>query len=281
MSSITRRRFMKSSLKTGVLLYLGAFNYSLYYEPKMIDITRLDIEIKRLPEKFENFTITQISDLHSGKFVNLDLIKKSVMLVNEQDSDIVMMTGDFIEHICYREKHIRPCMQEIALIQSREGIYAVLGNHDHQSDAKKITEELQRIGVKVLRNENTRLRRGNSAIQILGVDDLVEKKDNMRKTLSGVNASEVKILMSHSPDIAENYKLSGIDLLLSGHTHGGQVCFPFIGAPVNPSDYGQKFVSGLIKYNDIQMYVNRGIGVTIIPARFMCKPEITVFTLKG
>jgi len=281
MNSITRRIFMNVSLKTGALLYIGSFDYSIYYEAELIETTKLDIKIKGLPEKFENFTITHISDLHFGKFVNSDFIKKSVETVNKLDSDIVVITGDFVEWMCYREKYVKLCMQEIASIRPREGVYAVLGNHDHKSDAKRITEELQRIGVCVLRNESTRLKRGNTAIQILGVDDMVEEKDNMEKTLSGVNESEVKILMSHSPDIAENYKLRGVDLILSGHTHGGQICLPFIGALITPSDYGRKFVSGLIKHNDIQIYVNRGIGVTIIPARFMCKPEITVFTLKS
>jgi len=178
---------------------------------------------------------------------------------------------------------LRPCMQELALIQAREGICAVLGNHDHKTDPEKITEELQRAGICVLRNENKRLRRGNSAIQILGVDDLVMGKDNMKRTLDGVNRHEVQILMSHSPDIAENYKLRGIDLILCGHTHGGQIYFPLIGAPQTRfvSAYGQKYISGLVQYNDIQIYINRGIGAGFPPARFLCKPEITVFTLKG
>jgi len=283
MKSISRRKFIKRSLKIGTLLFLGTFNYSLFQGSKSIEITRLDIKVTNLPDNFENLTITQISDLHSGRFVNFELIKKSVKMVNELNSDIVMITGDFIEKFYYREEHIRPCMQELALIQPNEGVYAVLGNHDHRRDPEKITEELQKVGICVLRNENKRLRRGNSAIRILGVDDLVMEKDDMEKTLDGVSRHEVKILMSHSPDIAENHKLRGIDLILSGHTHGGQICFPLIGAPQTRivSAYGQKYISGLVQYNDIQIYVNRGIGSGFPPARFMCKPEITVFTLRG
>lgn len=283
MQSINRRKFLKSSLKAGALLCLGTFNYSLFHESKSVEIKRLDIKIKNLPEDFENLTITQISDLHSGRIVDFEVIKKSVKMVNELDSDIVMITGDFIEHSYYREEHIRPCMQELALIQPKDGVFAVLGNHDHKIDPEKITAELQRVGTCVLRNENKRLRRGDSSIQILGVDDLVLEKDDIKKTLDGVSAHEVKILMSHSPDIAENYNLSGIDLILSGHTHGGQICCPLIGAPQTriASAYGQKYISGLVQYNDIQIYVNRGIGASFLPARFLCKPEITVFTLKG
>lgn len=249
---------------------------------KLIEITRLDINVKNLPENFKNLTITQISDLHSGRFVNFELIKKSVKMVNELNSDIVMITGDFMEKFYYREDYIGPCMQELALVQPREGVYAVLGNHDHITEPEKITEELQRVGICVLRNENKKLRRGSASIQILGVDDLVLKNDDMNKTLDGVNRHEVKILMSHSPDIAENHKLRGIDLILSGHTHGGQIYFPLIGAPQTKiaSAYGQKYVSGLVRYNDIQIYINRGIGAGFPLVRFMCKPEITVFTLK-
>ncbi len=264
----------------GTMLFLVIL---FFMNQNRCEITRLDVKVKSLPEIFENLTITQISDLHSGRFVNHEHIKRSVKMVNELNSDMVMITGDFIEQFCYREEYIKPCMQELASVQPREGVFAVLGNHDHKTDPEKITEELQRVGICVLRNENKRLRRGSSAIQILGVDDLVMEKDDMEKTLDGVNQHEIKILMSHSPDIAENHKLRGIDLILSGHTHGGQIYFPLFGAPHTrfASAYGQKYISGLVQYNDIQIYVNRGIGAAFPAARFMCKPEITVFTLKG
>ena len=159
------------------------------------------------------------------------------------------------------------------------------GNHDFWSgpeSVKAICGTLsEQIGVIWLRNRNVELKKGGASFHLLGVDDYWEASCSLTAACKGVDANSIKILLSHNPDI--NDDISGlkerIDLVLSGHTHGGQIVVPFVGQPVLPSKFGQKYREGLVRDGDRQTYISRGVGCLLAPIRLNCMPEATVLTL--
>ncbi|KJU85391.1 metallophosphoesterase [Candidatus Magnetobacterium bavaricum] len=167
------------------------------------------------------------------------------------------------------------------------GIYGVLGNHDFWSGRDAVDTICRcftdKIGVVWLRNKNVRIKRGAHSIYILGIDDYWERSCSLMDACKGIDIQAVKILLSHNPDINIDIESSKkkIDVVLAGHTHGGQVVFPFIGAPFLPSTLGQKYISGVVKDGVRQTYITTGVGNNMIPMRYNCPPEVAIITLKS
>jgi predicted MPP superfamily phosphohydrolase len=158
-------------------------------------------------------------------------------------------------------------------------VFASLGNHDHWFDAGKITRLIQDAGLPVLRNENTITLIDGEPLPIVGLGDLWTEGVDMTRAFAGVEGPFALVLM-HNPDTFEDWSQPGSHLILSGHTHGGQVNIPWIGPPIVPSQYGGKYASGLFHRGRSQMYVNRGVGALFPPVRFNCRPEISIFHLQ-
>jgi len=177
------------------------------------------------------------------------------------------------------------CSKALSQLRAPLGVYGVLGNHDFwsgQESVKAICGTLsEQIGVIWLRNRNVELEKGGASFNLLGVDDFWESSCSLASACKGVDKDSIKILLSHNPDINDDIAALNerIDLVLSGHTHGGQVAMPFIGQPVMPSKFGQKYRMGLVRDGERQTYISRGVGCLLAPIRLNCLPEATVITL--
>ncbi len=283
---VTRRQFLRKGLLAGVgVLALGS--YATFVEPNHIVTRSVEIKLKRLSAAFDGFRIAQISDIHYGEFLGERHVADVVKLVNATKPDLVAITGDFVtrpwgKHRGYRPAALKaePCAELLHNLQSRLGTVAVLGNHDHATDATIVAGALSSSGIRVLQNHAVPVEVSGSRLWIAGVDDAVERVADLGGTMAQVPKDEACLLMVHEPDMADWVCKYPVDLQLSGHSHGGQVRIPFLGAPVLPSS-GRKYPLGHYNIGNLQLYTNPGVGVITLPIRFDCPPEITVFTLRA
>lgn len=211
-------------------------------------------------------------------------------MANALDGDLIVLTGDFV----YRSAgYSLACAQELAALRARHGAFAVLGNHDIWTDADKVAANLSGAGIDVLRNDVRRVTIAGSDLWLVGVEDTGYAGTDLRefqamwdqaavglgRMLEAIPAGSPRVLLVHNPDFSEMLAEGRIDLVLSGHTHGGQVRVPFFGPLIVPSCFGQKFAGGLVMGPRAPVYVNRGIGVIAPPVRFNCRPELTRFRI--
>ena len=257
-----------------VLIFLAVLGwYSFLFEPNNIQVEKIDIEIENLPDSFANATIVHLTDFHSFGFLERE--KRVLEIVEQINPDFVFITGDFIDSLT---KDIASCekfWQEMGKrYQGR--IFGVLGNHDPNS----LEKLLEKAGIVILNNENRKIFQKEEYICLIGVNDPDTGRDNFTKAMAGAEENVSKILLAHSPDIINDLKVGeSADLILAGHTHGGQIKIPFLRPFWVPTKNRGKYASGLFEINNAYMYVNRGIGMTALPIRFNCAPEITVIEL--
>jgi len=270
---ISRRMFIQGALGCA-LGGISIGSYSRLFEPRWVEINKVDIYIDSLPKRFQMMTIAQLSDIHHCKYVPREFVRKCVRKVNALSPDIIALTGDYV----YNSESFLPAVaEELAELRAKEGVFAVLGNHDK----KYITLDiLSRKGIQVLINKHTLLYRKKEYLFIAGVDDLWRGRLDIKTTLKGTD-HQPKILLCHNPDAIETIKHTDIDFVMAGHTHGGQVSVPLYGPPVVYSKFGARYAAGLFHEGNTIMYVNKGIGVSYFPIRFFARPEITLFTLQN
>lgn len=259
----------------GTALVATGGAYSALIEPHWLAIEKVTLPLRRLPPEFDGFTLAQISDVHRGPYVDDAMIQAAVEAVNQLRPDAVMLTGDFVT----RDAALAdPCAQALGALQARSGVYAILGNHDHWTDADEIERALTAQALTVLRNNAVAIERDGARLWIVGVDDVWERHADLEQALRLVPADQVTILLAHEPDYADFAAQHPIDVQLSGHSHGGQVRLPILGTPILPY-LGRKYPRGLYQLGALQLYTNRGLGMVSPPVRFNCPPEITLLTL--
>jgi predicted MPP superfamily phosphohydrolase len=199
-----------------------------------------------------------------------------VELANSLKPDLIVLTGDFVSR---SSRYIEPGIQALSKLEARIGQFAVLGNHDHWEDATASRQALREAGITLTDNRGTWLERGQSRLRICGVGDLWTDQQDPGAALGDATEKDAVIILSHNPDFAELLQDRRVSLMLSGHTHGGQVVIPGFGAPIVPSKYGQKYLYGLVQGPNCQVFVTRGVGTVSPPVRFLCRPEIVQITL--
>jgi uncharacterized protein len=241
------------------------------------EVTETVIRIKELPERFEGFRIAQVSDVHHGRLVSIEEVRRVVGLANEARADMVALTGDYTTS--YRD-YVEPCAEALAELSAPEGVWAVLGNHDHKTDGPLTRQALRRRGINVLTNQNTELRRGADTLQLAGVDDWGWGKADFARAMRGVDTSRPSVLLSHEPMALDVPETRGVSLILSGHTHGGQVTLPLVGAPAAYVWKHLKYLRGAYESEGTQLYVSRGTGVIGVPVRLGARPEVAVLRLQ-
>jgi predicted MPP superfamily phosphohydrolase len=275
-----RRTFIAAAgaAATGMALYAGEIaRHELVTE-------HVSIAIERLPEAFAGMRIVQISDLHYAEYTEPSYIARTVDRVNALRADMVLLTGDFISMAPVRLVEARSYAPLCAQLLSKLTCplrYGVIGNHDWAVDAPYVTECLQAVGIPILDNQFVPLERGGSRIWLAGLADAIGGRINITRALPrhALADREPVILMGHEPDTVDVVALSGVDLMLSGHTHGGQVRLPFL-PPFFLPPLGKRYVAGHFTRRRTQLYVNRGIGAVGLPFRFNCPSEITEITLR-
>jgi predicted MPP superfamily phosphohydrolase len=287
--SITRRNFIRLCV-LGLLTFAGAKGFINGRKPELVE---LKVGLKRLPHAFDGIKVGQITDIHAGPLVPAGLIREGVDLMMANRPDLIVLTGDFVSGATkilwtsyggFKQRHYNYCMEELSRLKAPLGVFAVLGNHDFWSGrevAMKIARGLEGIGVQVLRNEAIPIERKGQHLYIVGVDDYWEGLYTLSEALKNVPENDCRILLSHNPDVNEDIEnlRERIDFIISGHTHGGQVVLPFLGALYIPSPFGQKYLAGLVRDQKRQTYVSRGLGLFFVPVRINCPPDVSLLTL--
>jgi hypothetical protein len=279
--AISRRNFILGSGLTaaGLAVYAGAI------ARHEIDLVENSVPIRNLPSVFDGFRIVQISDIHLDEFTEPFFLEHVVNRVNHLAPDLVLVTGDFVtrgsltfissHHAAYR------CAEILSTLQCPQ-VYTILGNHDVGVGAPLVIGALRSFKIPVLVNEHLPIERGGSRFWLCGSDDAGTRRPDIDLTIPE-NPDGPLILMVHEPDYADvivrHPRGKFVDLMLSGHSHGGQVRVPFYGPLILPP-MGQKYVMGRFQFGNMQLYVNRGIGTVGLPFRFDCAPELTVHTLR-
>ena len=229
------------------------------------------IWIDALPSTFHGLRIVQISDIHHGLFLPKEWLSEAVREANRLDPDIIALTGDFVT---YSRRNIGPAAELLGRLRARFGVYAVLGNHDFRVDADAITAALRKQRIDVLRNRHIPLRFGSKSIYLVGVDDYGYGAD-LRRAIRGIPREAATILLAHNPRVIHLASRHGVSLVLSGHTHGGQVNLPLLGTVYGRSPERLRYKIGWDRMGATQIYVSRGIGTIVLPWRLRCPAEIT------
>jgi predicted MPP superfamily phosphohydrolase len=282
---VTRRRFLIG----GAVGAAGLGLYSTVIARHRIEVTERDIHLSGLAASLDGLRIAQLSDIHLDEFTEPFFLRDVIERVNRMEPDLVLLTGDFVSYgISTKQFAIGSawqCANMLTGLKCRQ-VYAVLGNHDVSVDSKGVTAALTANGIKVLTNTCLPIERGGARLWLAGVDDpLIGDPDPEAAIPASIRdvPHEPIILMCHAPDYADDLLAhpagKAVDLMLSGHTHGGQVRLPLVGALELP-DMGKKYVEGWFQLGRMQLYVNRGIGTVGVPFRLDCPPEISVFTLR-
>ncbi len=242
------------------------------------EITEMDIRMRRLGTAHDGLRVVQLTDIHHSLYTPLEDVERAVDLTNRLHPDLVALTGDYVT---FSPSYIWPVAKVLGRLKARLGVFAVLGNHDFQVDPDEMTRALEAHEIHVLRNSHFALHQDHSRLWLLGVDDLWWGADDLAAGVRNVPAHEPKILLCHNPMGIRMAAEHGIDLVLSGHTHGGQVRLPLVGALYGRPKLGKRFIQGWNHLNGTQIYVSRGIGKVVLPLRVGCPPEIACLRLRA
>jgi predicted MPP superfamily phosphohydrolase len=244
-------------------------------EANTLTTEKIIIALKHLPKSLNGFRIVHLSDIHHSPFTSLEHITRAVEIANSLKPDMFVLTGDFVSH---ESDYIAPMAKVMGTLKSEFGTFACLGNHDHWTDADLVTNSLRGENITVLINEGFRFAARGASFWLCGVDDYMVGRTDLRSALRGSFSDEMKILLAHNPKILYRAARASVDLMLSGHTHGGQVKIRNEEKRILPR---RKFASGLYRRKDTQVYITRGIGTVVLPVRFGCPPEVSLIELKN
>jgi predicted MPP superfamily phosphohydrolase len=279
---MNRRKFLRRAGLAGLGLAGGAgigVGYG-FWEAAHIRVTRQAVPVPHLPEAFVGKTVAVVADLHHGPLVSIEFIRQAVQLTNSLEPDLIALVGDYAHKGYETDIQLPPCLDALSALKAPLGVFAVPGNHDMQRYGQVYHSEIARTPLMDLTNRNRRLSLGNDHLWIAGVDELWWGHPNLTDALAGIPPKAAVIMLSHNPDFAEDDPNPRIGLILSGHTHGGQMYFPGIGCTWLPSKYGMKYRRGLVQGPASSVFVSRGIGEAGIPLRINVPPEICLLTLE-
>jgi uncharacterized protein len=255
--------------------------WSVFIEPGQIKFNEHPIYIKSWPSGLSGFSVAFITDIHVGSpHITLEKLQSIVEKTNALNPNLILLGGDYVIQGVIGG-HPVPSKDIIAVLsklRARNGVFGVLGNHDWWDDASRIHHEFDGQHIQVLEDAATHVKIGNSGFWLVGVSDYTEGAHDVAKALSTVSGDGPVIVVTHSPDIFPDVP-QRVGLTIAGHTHGGQVYVPFLGRPVIPSKYGQRYAMGLIEEDGKQIFVGAGIGTSILPIRLMTPPEVSILRI--
>jgi uncharacterized protein len=236
-----------------------------------------EIAISGLPRDFDGYRVAQISDLHCGPFAAESRVERWVAAVNLLEADLVAVTGDLIAS---GTGYVDTVATALGKLRARDGVYACMGNHDYFTDGDHVAEALEGAGLTLLRNRGVQVRRGAGMIFVAGVDDTWTRRNDLERTLADRPPETAVVLLAHDPALFPEAAARGVQLTLSGHTHGGQVAVPFFSHRFNLAKVLTRFTTDLYRLGASTLYVNRGLGTTGVPVRLAVAPEIALLTLR-
>jgi predicted MPP superfamily phosphohydrolase len=274
---MTRRDFLKFSSLAAAGGLITATTAALFNdESNTLSIEHITIPIPNLQPALEGFKIVQMSDIHLYPFTKLELVQRAVQVSNSLKPDITVLTGDYVWRNLSAINDLTPALAEL---DAKYGVFATMGNHDYWLNVEVIKDSFKSVGLPVLENQGVTFNVGGAHLHLAGLDDGWSGNPDLNAAMQGAPEGAPVVLLMHEPDLADIYSQDPrISLQLSGHTHGGQIRIPGIGALVHPH-LGRKYDFGLYNVNGMWLYTNRGIGCISEPIRLNCPPEISEFTL--
>jgi len=255
--------------------------WAFFIEPNRLVVRQETIQIGEWPRELSGIRIAVIADIHVGsRFIDDDKLRLIVRRTNELQPSLIVILGDYMTG---RGRNTYP-PEKFALIlkdlNAPLGVYSVLGNHDWWFDGNRVTEALEANGIRVLDDESTELKLQTGSFWLAGLADLWTRPQRIEQTIAQIPQGRPIIAITHNPDIFPSVP-PRVQLLLAGHTHGGQVRFPLIGTVVQASDYGERYVRGHVFEQNHHLFVTTGIGTSIVPVRFSVPPEIVMLTIES
>lgn len=277
---ITRRSFLRGALATGSFAIAGD---AVLIDPNQPRIVRKEFLLSRWPEEMDGFTIAILSDFHYDPYFSVHPLRAAIPMVNSLQPDLIVLTGDFVSvpKIGNEKKgasEAEPCAQLLRQLTAPHGLWAVLGNHDYETDPEHVTDALQAENIQVLANQSEAIERNGARIWLAGVTDVLSWTADLPQTMRHVPSSEAVVLLAHEPDFADEAARFPIDLQLSGHSHGGQIRIPLL-PPLYLPPLARKYILGTYHIGNLTLYTNAGLGTVMVPMRLNCPPEITLLTL--
>jgi predicted MPP superfamily phosphohydrolase len=258
---------------------------SILWEPNRPRVVRKKFSLSRLPERMSGFSIVLLSDFHYDPYFSVHPLRAAIPMVEALRPDLIALTGDFVTVPFFGDEvkgawTAEPCADLLGRLAAPYGVWAVLGNHDWNTDPRRVTGALQAKGIHVLANQSVAIERDGVRFWLAGVDDVLSRTADLPSTLKNVPTGEPVVLMAHEPDFADEACRFPIDLQLSGHSHGGQVRIPFL-PPIYLPPMAKKYVLGTYQVGPLPLYTNAGLGTVGVAVRLNCPPEITLITLRS
>jgi uncharacterized protein len=279
----SRRKFISLAAGAGVAALAAD---SVLIAPNRPRLVRREISLRRWPAQLNGFTIVLLSDFHYDAYFSVHPLRAAIGMVNALHPDLIVLTGDFVSLPPFEKRNEKaalaaePCSLLLRQMSAGHGLWAVLGNHDFYTDPVRVASALTAQGIRVLINQSAAIERNGARFWLAGVNDVLGDAADLDATLRNVPQNEATILLAHEPDYADDVaQRPGVDLQLSGHSHGGQVRLPLL-PPLYLPDLAKKYVSGLYQVGPLTLYTNDGLGTVGLPVRLNCPPEITLLTLR-
>lgn len=285
-TGMSRREFIKRSLigtaafstLTGATVLSAMYPVAL--EPYHVAVYRYDVPLANLPAAFDGFRILQISDLHFGYQMTETRVQKVVQLANDAGADVIVNTGDnVLEEVENPVDRVWAILQEL---RAPLGVYAVLGNHDHWASTEKSFGWLVRSGQSLYKRAVC-FQKNGERLWLGGAGDEMEDSHGIDEAFAHTPADDCKLCLAHNPDTADLDFKTNLDLMICGHTHGGQIRMPFYNKVITPRQLpvrNKRYDCGLVKTERTRLFISRGLGCSVLPLRFNCPPELALLTLR-
>lgn len=274
--NINRRKWLRRAVAATVLAPVAGLSYA-FLETGWIEVTCPTIRVPSLPAAFSGLRVAVLADIHHSTMTPIKFVSKVVDRTNAEKPDLVVLVGDFVEG---RDgvNRFDPCFAELNRLAAPLGVVAVPGNHDYWNRIDYYHKAIAKTNIQDLTNNGTWLYKDGQRLRIGGVDDLWCGQPNLIHALGDSVPEDASLVLCHNPDYVERMTDQRVGLVFSGHMHGGQVRLPFMNPPV-PSNFGTKYLQGLVQGPVAQVYVSRGLGTVSVPFRFRARPEIALVTL--
>lgn len=272
---LSRRRFLaavRNVVAGYALAGAGGYLYGSRIEAEWLTVRRLTLPIRGLPAAADGLRLVQLSDFHLRPVTEIDHIRRAVSLANSLQPDVIVLTGDYVT---VQAEDIFELAPVLGGLNARLGVFTVLGNHDLWTNRNVVTQGLRQAGLPVLINQGLSV----GGLYLAGLDDAWSGAPDLAQALAGCPAGTPAVLLAHEPDFVDEWSRDPrVAVQLSGHSHGGQVRLPGLGAVIVPP-YGRKYDYGLYQVHHTRLYTNPGIGLAVPGVRVNCRPEVTEITL--